>query len=76
MEITLNLDEQVVERARACAEQRQTTLDELVEQTLREIGERQARIDAWVRWTLAHAGRSEPGWRFNRDELYDRPILR
>ncbi|MBI2298219.1 MAG: hypothetical protein HYU66_04580 [Armatimonadetes bacterium] len=75
MEITLTLDEELVERARTCAERRQTTLDHMVAELLRREGERLDAIEAWVQYTREHAGRSEPGWRFNREEIYDRRVL-
>jgi hypothetical protein len=75
MEITLTLDDELVARARACAERRQTTLDGLVKEFVQE-GCRRAAIAEFVRLSREHAGRSEPGWRFNREEIYDRPILK
>ena len=76
MEITLRLDEELVARARDCAERRQTTLDDMVAELLREASERDATIEAWARRTRETAGRSEPGWRFSRAEVYDRPVLK
>ncbi len=75
MELMLNVDDEVAARAQACADRCGTTLDALVEASLREIGERLERVEAWVHWTREHAGRSEPGWRFDREAIYDRSIL-
>ncbi len=75
MEITLTLDDELVARARAVAEARQTTLDAMVAELLRQDSERIAAIEAWVGRTREQAGRSEPGWRFDREELYDRRVM-
>lgn len=76
VEITLNLVDEVVALARACAVRPSSTLDELIEGQLRQVAERIALMEAPAQWTREHAGRSEPGWRFNREEIYDRPILK
>ncbi len=75
MEITLTLDDDLVARARTVAEARQTTLEAMVAELLRQESDRLAEIESWVTRTRANAGRSEPGWRFRRDEVYDRRAL-
>ena len=45
MDVTLRLDEELVEQARECAERRQTTLDELVAELLPRERERLAQVD-------------------------------
>jgi len=75
MEITLTLADELVERARRWAEQRQTTLDGLVADCLRELREREASIEAYVQWTLEHGGHAGPGYRFRREDCYDRRVL-
>jgi hypothetical protein len=74
MEVTLTLDADLVERARSTAERRQTTLDALVADYLRQVSEREAAVEAYVRRTRQTAGRSAQGWRFRREECYDRTV--
>ncbi|MBI2299522.1 MAG: hypothetical protein HYU66_11370 [Armatimonadetes bacterium] len=74
MEITLTLDDEVVERASALAERRQRTLDELVAGFLRELSEREAAIEAHARRAREHGGHPGPEYRFRREDCYDRSV--
>ncbi len=72
MEITLKVDGELVARLREDAERRKTTVEERILQHLHSAYQTSERIEAYVRRTRETAGRSEPGWRFNREECYDR----
>lgn len=71
MEITLTLDEELVARARRCAERRQTTLDAMVAELLCREDERAAAIEAHTRRALEHGGHAGPGYRFRRADCYE-----
>ena len=78
MNVTLSLDNAVVDRARRKAQTRGMTLN----QVLRDFLDRYT-ADADVEQAVAELERlwqEHPGdacgWRFNRQELYDRPVLR
>jgi Asp-tRNA(Asn)/Glu-tRNA(Gln) amidotransferase A subunit family amidase len=76
VEITLTLDDDTAAQVQALAQRRQTTLADLVAELVRQANEREAGIEAYIRRTRETAGRSEPGWRFDRAEIYDRQVLR
>ncbi len=71
MSLTLTLDEVTAQRALALAEQRHLTVEQLVAELLAEA-EAERPGDAFVRLANAFPGRSEPGWRFDRDECWER----
>lgn len=71
MEITLRLDDALIERARDLAERRQTSLDELFGELLRQATGAAA-IEEFLRLAAAHGACSAPGWRFDRDACHDR----
>jgi antitoxin component of RelBE/YafQ-DinJ toxin-antitoxin module len=72
MNITLSVDEQLVERARKNADAMGTSLNQLVRDYIKKL----ARVEDTERIIeefekLSGKGDSG-GWRFNRDELYER----
>jgi Arc/MetJ family transcription regulator len=74
--ITLAVDDDVLDRARLVAAQKRTTVNAMVRNFLAEVGEREDRI-AEARRQLRHLmdaseGRMAPGWRFDRDETHER----
>ena len=71
--VTLALDDKVVEAGRAYAERHQTTLNALVRELLvRAVGpDRRAAISEMMRLMDAYPGHSR-GARWTRDELYVR----
>ena len=75
MNITLSVDERLVQRARKKAEAMGKTLNQLV----REYFERLAGSDdaerdvAELRRLSREGSRQARRWRFNRDELHERP---
>jgi hypothetical protein len=75
MNITLSADDRLIERARAAATARGTTLNQLIRDYMSHLaGESDARAiaDELRRNALEGAGRSEPGWRFDRDAIHER----
>ena len=78
MNITLAMDEALVEEARRVAAARGISLNQMIREELERLtraGERQARIGEMMRLFKEQPGDSR-GWKWNREELYDRPILR
>jgi hypothetical protein len=78
MNVTLSLDEKVLERARKLAAQRGLSLNQMIRDYLSEItgeltpDELVAELEALWAKSKGDSG----GWRFDRDELHDRPVLR
>ena len=78
MNVTLSLDEKLLDRARKLAAQRGISLNQMIRDYLSELtGEPSpeqliAELDAL--W--AESRGDSRGWSFNRDELYDRAVLR
>ena len=74
MNITLSVDEAVVQRARRRAEAMGKSLNQLIRDYLQELaGGNAARkdVEALRRLTSEGRGRSH-GWRFSRDEAHER----
>lgn len=72
MSITLSVDERVLEQARKAAQAMGKSLNQAVRDYLEQLAG-QAQRDAVIEElrSLALKGRSpEPGWRFDRDEIY------
>jgi hypothetical protein len=78
MNVTLSLDDKLLERARRLAARRGISLNQMIRDYLSEItGEPTpedvvAELDAL--W--AESRGDSRGWRFNREELHDRAVLR
>jgi metal-responsive CopG/Arc/MetJ family transcriptional regulator len=75
MNLTLSVDEQLVERARKVARAMGKSLSELVREYLRNlVGDKDAKRDIEELRALSRRGKGRPGgWRFNREELHERP---
>jgi len=75
MNLTLSVDEQLVERARKVARAMGKSLNELVREYLRNLaGDEDAKRDMEVLRALSRRGKGRSrGWRFNREELHERP---
>jgi len=72
MNITLSIDEQIVEKARKRAEAQGKSLNQLIRDYLRALAggdDPERSIHEFKR--LSGSGRSR-GWRFNRDEIHER----
>lgn len=76
MNVTLSIDDHTLARARQLAQQRGTSLNQLIRDYLESLTasdpvEAVAELDrAW-----AEAEGTSGGWRWNREEIYDRPVL-
>ncbi|MEQ9641665.1 MAG: DUF6364 family protein [Alphaproteobacteria bacterium] len=78
MNITLSVDAQTVERARRVAKAMGKSLNQVIREHLEQMaGEAdiEAEIAEFDRLTDAGNGNSR-GWKFNRDEIYDRKVFR
>jgi hypothetical protein len=78
MNVTLSLGDKLLERARRLAARRGISLNQMIRDYLAEVTgepspeELAAELDAL--W--AEGSGDSRGWRFNREELHDRPVLR
>ncbi len=73
MNVTLSIDDQLVERARKKAEALGKSLNQLVREYLQKLAggdDAEQSIAEFKR--LSGTGDSH-GWRFNRDEIHERP---
>lgn len=72
--ITLSVDEQLVEEARRLAQARGTSLNQLIRDYLEALvrpGDPEV-ISRELRRLTAEGGGRSRGWRFDRDELHER----
>lgn len=78
MNVTLSVDEDLIARARRFAEQRGTSLNQLIRDYLEELTAREARYTALAEleslWKREPGGSGGRTW--DRDSLYDRAVLR
>jgi hypothetical protein len=78
MNVTLSIDEKLLARARELAHERGTSVNQLVRDYLERLTGRSGPADVLVQlerlWS-EQSGRSG-GWKWNREEVYDRPVLR
>jgi hypothetical protein len=74
MNLTLSVDEQTVERARAVAKAMGKSLNQLVRDYLEQLANRdQAERDIAEFKALSPSGTTS--WKWNREEIYDRKIF-
>lgn len=79
MNITLSADDELVAKAREVAQARGTTLNELVRGYLQDLVgqlDRAAIAEEFIKLCEEGQGRSPEGWKFNREEIYDRKVFR
>ena len=78
MNVTLSIDEKLLARARELAHERGTSVNQLIRDYFERITGLSGPADVMEQlerlWT-EQEGRSG-GWKWNREELYDRPVLR
>lgn len=71
MNITLSADEAVIERAREWARSHGTSLNAVIRDHLENLSGADSRPDLVAEFQKnALTGRSDPGFRFGRDDLY------
>lgn len=78
MNLTLSVDERTVERARDTARAMGKSLNQLVREYLEQLAGRdqiERDIAEFRELSNQHDGRSPIGWKFNREEIYDRQIF-
>ncbi len=78
MNLTLSIDDQTVEQARRVAQAMNKSLNQVIREYLEQLARRdQAERDIAEFRELAeqHEGKSPTGWKWNRDEIYDRKIF-
>lgn len=78
MNLTLSIDDRLVAEARKVAEARGMSLNQMVREELERLTSRVSGDDL-VQQLEAQWAREGPGsseWRWNREELHDRPVLR
>ena len=77
MNITWSVDEQTVAKARWVAQSMHKSLNRVIREYLELLaGQDQAKRDAEEFRRLSGQGKPGHGWKFNRDEIYDRKIFR
>ena len=75
MNITLSADEKLIKKAREYAHKHGTTLNQLIRDYMERLTGHMSPEEAMKEFTriaLEHPGRSEPGWKFDRDEIHQR----
>jgi antitoxin component of RelBE/YafQ-DinJ toxin-antitoxin module len=78
MNITLSVDDQTVEQARRVAQAMNKSLNQVIREYLEQLARRdQAERDIAEFEALSnqHEGKSRAGWKWNREEIYDRKIF-
>jgi hypothetical protein len=73
--ITLSADEEIVAKVRDYAKEHNKTLNQLIRDYLKqcvEEAERKTTVQEFLRYAQQHAGCSDEGWRFNREEIHRR----
>ena len=73
--LTLSADEHLIDQARAYAQARGTTLDQLVQDYLQQLAggtSPSQAADEFARLASLRPVQSEAGWRFNREEIHRR----
>jgi len=74
MNLTLSIDDRLVQQARKMAEAKGTSLNQLIRDYLEDLtsqSDPEAEIEELRRLSLGGQGRSK-GWKFNREEIYER----
>ena len=75
MNVTLSIDENLLRRARRVAESMGKSVNQLIRDYLEEITSQSSveeEIAEFERLSFGGGGRSR-GWKFNRDEIHERP---
>jgi hypothetical protein len=79
--ITLSADSETIAQVRVYAREHNTTLNQIVrdhfgelikQKQEQELLARETLADDFFQFCLEHAGRSEEGWKFDREEIHKR----
>jgi hypothetical protein len=77
--ITLSVDEEVLDAARIYAAKQKTTVNALVREYLNGFASQEKRLEGARKGLLDlidnSKGRMEPGWKWNREEVYEDRLL-
>ena len=77
MNVTLSIDEQTLSRARQLAQQRGTSLNQMIRDYLDSLTARDpVQVVAELRRLWQEEEGDSGGWKWNREEIYDRPVFR
>lgn len=78
MNVTLSLDDALLDRARKLAARRGISLNQMIRDYLSEVtgGPSPEQLVAELDALWAESRGDSRGWRFNREELHDRAVLR
>jgi hypothetical protein len=77
MNVTLSIDDQTLARARQLAQQRGTSLNQMIRDYLDSLtASDPAKTVAELERLWKEGKGNSGGWKWNREELYDRPVLR
>ena len=74
MNITLSIDEQLVERARKTLSATGRTINQEIREHLEQVaGDNDLELQRALEYfeQTSGQGRSEPGWKWNRDDIYE-----
>ncbi len=77
MELVINLDEALAERAAAEAERRGISLSALFSELVEQLDEEERRrraAEEFVQVALRQPGEAPPGWKFDREECHQRGV--
>lgn len=78
MNVTLSIDDRLVAEARKVAEARGMSLNQMIREELKRItavpSQEELVQELQAQW--ARGGGHSGGWRWDREDLHDRPILR
>ena len=74
--ITLAVEDEILNRARVVAAERRTTINAMVREFLTEVANREAKLSQARRELLElidnSTGDMGPGWKWNREDAYER----
>lgn len=75
MNITLSADQETIRRSRQYAKEHGTSLNSIIRDYLKKISgesDRKANAQEFAQLAKTMAGCSEPGYKFDRNEIHDR----
>lgn len=75
MNLTLSLDRELLEKSREAAKRQHTSVNNLVREYLRNLvneTDAESAAEEFAEIARDSGGRSDEGWKFSRDGIYDR----